>query len=116
MLNQTVILPYQHIKMKDGGSFWSWCGCSATDNMGTKKRFNGAWESRSMQIRFNEAVKAYCDSKQGITPANNDTSLAPQKNANTAYSATPFIQRPEYQTQNGQNQSGGAAVDQNLPF
>lgn len=59
-----IILPYQHIRMKDGGKFWSWCGCAATKD-GVKKRFNAEFDSKSMKRKFESDLEAFIAKKAG---------------------------------------------------
>lgn len=69
-----VILPYQHIKMKDGGTFWSFCGCSATKSDGTKKRINADFESKSFKRRFDNDLESFIKSKSANATVSQQTS------------------------------------------
>lgn len=88
MLNDAVIFPYQHVKMKDGGSFWTFPGSQAMKN-GVKRRVNAEFESKRAKLSFETALDAFIESKCGITPAQSVASLAPPPNESLAYSNDP---------------------------
>jgi hypothetical protein len=97
------IHPYQHIKMKDGGSFWSFPGCAATKSDGSKKRFNGQFDSRSAKVKFETDLDAFIRAKNGQPIASHHphpvNQVAVPQNAS-----------------NGHSQTEAGFTDQNLPF
>lgn len=107
LIGGSIILPYQHIKMKDGGSFWSWCGCGATRD-GVKKRFNGEFDSKTLKRKFEADLENFIKTRFSAL-------------ANTTYHPNQFgsatgLQTSNFSTSQTQSEPVGGVVDQNLPF
>ena len=107
LISGAIILPYQHVKMKDGGSFWTFCGCSPAKSDGTKKRFVAAFDSRTAKIKFENDLEAFIKAKASRSI---DPYQTPQQNA-------PAVQETsKFGTMNDQIKLPGEVIDQNLPF
>lgn len=113
-----LILPYQNVKMKNGGAFWCFPGCGATV-AGEKKRFNGEFDSKSMKARFEDDLEKFIrtrmslknGSSQGMGPTNSFSSSG----ANSAPLAAEFGNSQRV-GMNPNLPSSGAANDDALPF
>lgn len=91
MINDAVILPYQHVQMKDGGSFWTFPGSQAQKN-GVKKRINAEFESKRAKLSFENALEAFVAKKTGIGVVGQvscDASVATPPNDSLAYPNDP---------------------------
>lgn len=85
--NGIIVIPYQKVVMKDGGSFWGFPGVGATKN-GVKKRFNGSFDSRSVKIKFEQDLDAFVKSGGVATQGQIKSveSVAVPNNANLGHS------------------------------
>jgi len=100
-----VILPYTHLKMKDGSAFWGFPGCGATKN-GVKKRFNGLFDSQTLKRKFESDLKAFisCQVSKGVVTQDSVFNGA----ATSQNASIPYPQ--------GYVKAEVAAEDQGLPF
>lgn len=84
--NGLLILPYQNVNTKNGGSFWCFPGMAATKH-GEKKRFNGEFDSKSFKIKFENDLEGFIRSKNpSANSSHQQQSISPQKGqANAGY-------------------------------
>ncbi len=102
VFNGAVILPYQHISMKNGGSFWGFPGCAATLADGSKKRFNGSFNVSTDKIKFEADLELFLKKKSGVAiqgQINKDNAATDQQ--------TTFL---------APKKDGGEVGNDNLPF
>ena len=101
MIDDALILPYQHVKMKDGGSFWTFPGSQAQKN-GVKKRVNAEFESKRAKIQFENDLEAFLAKKSGMV-----TSGQTQNDIATTGTETTFLPASSI---------GGVPANGELPF
>lgn len=99
LIQGALMLPYQHIKMKDGGTFWTFPGCQAIKGDGMKKRVNAEFDSKSAKLAFENDLETFIASKTLVQQS-------AQVNSTQAESGT-F---------SGQQAKGVGVDDGNLPF
>lgn len=94
MIQDAIILPYQKVSMKDGGSFWTFPGSQAMKG-GVKKRINAEFESKRAKLAFESALESF------IASRSSPTYQPPQQNASTSPQST----------YSGYSESGGVPAD-----
>lgn len=104
-INDVLILPYTKMKNKDGGTYWGFCGCSPLVK-GTKKRFNGKFDSEKAKTKFNLLVEDYIAHIHQMTQPANYVAIITKETASTSI---PYGSSPP-------NFPEGGYVDANLPF